>query len=494
MNELIPEESRLGELFEYGLRHQVYTVSELTIRIRTLLESQFGRVRVIGEISNLRQQNSGHWYFSLKDPNAQIACVLFRSDAIGLIDILKNLKDGIEVLVEGDLTVYDLKGQYQILVRTIEPRGIGALQIAFERLKAKLQAEGLFAPDRKRSLPKPLLRIGLVTSPTGAAIRDFLQISWRRFPLLEIIVAPCRVQGDQAPREIAYAIRLLNKYSASLPIAHRLQAIVVARGGGSLEDLWAFNEEIVARAIFSSELPVISAVGHEIDFTISDFVADIRAPTPSAAAEMVTEWGWQTRQLIENGTRVLSTRFFKAVQKHALRLSQLQRRLNLLHPRRRLELRWLQVDDLYNRLVKELHYKIDALKSTIKDLDSRLSKLDLHKRLLLAIQSIQHIKVRLRKAVISYLQILWHKHYQTEQRLKLLSPENTLQRGFSITIETSSGKILRSFNEITTGTTIRTYLAKGAIESTITKLCPSASIIWKVTTSEHDHDSPKHLL
>ena len=263
-----------------------------------------------GEVTNLRAQSSGHMYFTLKDAGAQLSCVLFSREEVLHRSVLA---DGQKVLLQGDVTVYEARGQYQLIVRAVELQGVGALQIAFEKLKQKLAAEGLFAPERKRPLPKYPQRIGLVTSPTGAAIRDVLHVVQRRNPGLEIILAPCRVQGEGAAEEIAAAIRLLNEFNVGLRasgLKRRIQGwkpvptldlILVTRGGGSLEDLWAFNEEVVARAIFESAIPVVSAVGHEIDFTISDFVADVRAATPSAAAEIITEGVFASRQFVAEG-------------------------------------------------------------------------------------------------------------------------------------------------------------------------------------------------
>src|SRR6267154_1619181 len=273
---------------------KILSVTELTSQIRRILEGQVGHVWVTCEITNLRNQSSGHIYFTLKDANAQLSCVLFRGE---LFVDRTLLDDGKNVTLGGEVTVFERRGQYQLRVTSLEAQGAGALQAAFERLKQKLNAEGLFAKERKRPLPRFPQRIGLVTSPTGAAIRDVLHVIERRNPSLEIVLAPCRVQGDGAALEIAAAIQFLNEYNSAqsqirrqeLPIGNHqsLDLILVTRGGGSPEDLWAFNEEVVARAIFHSALPVVSAVGHEIDFTISDFVADVRAATPSAAAEII---------------------------------------------------------------------------------------------------------------------------------------------------------------------------------------------------------------
>src|SRR5271169_5276893 len=302
-----------GELFPTEATRKVLSVSELTGQIRALLEKQIGQVWVTGEVTNLRAQSSGHIYFTLKDAASQLSCVLFSREKVPHRELLA---DGQKVLLQGDVTVYEARGQYQLIVRAVELQGVGALQIAFEKLKQQLAAEGLFAPERKRPLPRYPQRIGLVTSPTGAAIRDVLHVVQRRNPGLEIILAPCRVQGQGAAAEIAEAIRLLNEFnvgvqalacSAFLRHPNKLKLelqqggldlILITRGGGSLEDLWAFNEEVVARAIYESELPVVSAVGHEIDFTIADFVADLRAATPSAAAELITEGVYSSREFV----------------------------------------------------------------------------------------------------------------------------------------------------------------------------------------------------
>src|SRR5256714_2344528 len=254
-----------GELFPTEATRRVLTVSELTSQVKRLLEKELGLVWVTGEVTNLRVQSSGHSYFTLKDANAQLNCVLFRGEAVANREVLQ---DGQKLVVQGDLTVYEPRGRYQLIVRAVELQGVGALQLAFERLKQKLQAEGLFAPERKRSLPKYPQRIGLVTSPTGAAIRDVLHVIQRRNPNLEIVFVPCRVQGEGAAEEIAEAVKVLNRYSVTSSSIQRcndstkLDLILLTRGGGSLEDLWAFNEEVVARAVFESAGPVVFALGH----------------------------------------------------------------------------------------------------------------------------------------------------------------------------------------------------------------------------------------
>src|SRR4030095_13324655 len=281
-----------GDLFPQTSK--VFTVGELTRAIRGVLETKFGAVWVQGEISNYKLHPSGHQYFTLKDQRAQIGCVIWRDT---MSPLRQPLVDGTQVQVYGTVTVFEVRGQYQLNVQILQPRGVGLLQAKFEALKRKLEAEGLFAPERKRRLPRFPRRIGIVTSPSGAAIRDMLNVLRRRAPWLQILINPVRVQGSGAAQEIAVAIR---EFGTANEVFAPVELIVVTRGGGSIEDLWEFNEEIVARAIFHSALPIVSAVGHEIDFSISDFVADCRAATPSAAAEIITEGVFSSCQFISS--------------------------------------------------------------------------------------------------------------------------------------------------------------------------------------------------
>src|SRR6266704_1596245 len=287
---------------------KVFTVAELTRAIRGVLETKLGAVWVQGEISNYKLHPSGHQYFTLKDQRAQISCVIWRDT---IAPQRQALVDGTQVQVYGTVTVFEARGQYQLNIQILQPRGVGLLQAKFEALKRKLEAEGLFAAERKRPLPKFPRRIGIVTSPSGAAIRDMVNVLRRRAPWLQILINPVRVQGSGAAQEIAVAIReftLPNEAFAPLDL------IVVTRGGGSIEDLWEFNEEIVARAIFNSAVPIVSAVGHEIDFTICDFVADLRAPTPSAAAELIVPDMIDLQRRIDGCTRVLARQLLNRVR------------------------------------------------------------------------------------------------------------------------------------------------------------------------------------
>ena len=432
-----------GELFPAEQTRHVLSVSELTTQIKRLLEKQVGQVWVTGEVTNLRAQSSGHIYFTLKDATSQLSCVLFSREKVLHRELLA---DGQKVLLQGDVTVYEARGQYQLIVRTVELQGVGALQIAFEKLKQKLAAEGLFAPERKRPLPKYPQRIGLVTSPTGAAIRDVLNVVQRRNPGLEIILAPCRVQGEGAAEEIAEAIRLLNEFNSTLNSQlSTLNLILVTRGGGSLEDLWAFNEEVVARAIFESAIPVVSAVGHEIDFTISDFVADVRAATPSAAAEIITEGVFASRQLVAD----LTQRMVRA------------------HPRRRLNEFLQRLDDLQTGLLRCAKQGAREQRVAWQNLTTRLSRVRPKQLLKQRRELLKVSRHRLRELGHVHLRNWGNRLGTTEARLQLLGPEQVLSRGYSITMDAVSGKVLRDAAKVKAGQKLKTRLKAGEVLSRV---------------------------
>ena len=451
-----------GELFPAEQTRKVLSVSELTAQVKRLLEKQVGLVWVTGEVTNLRAQSSGHMYFTLKDAAAQLSCVLFRGEAVACRELLQ---DGQKVLLQGDVTVYEARGQYQLIVRAVELQGVGALQIAFEKLKQKLAAEGLFAPERKRSLPKYPQRIGLVTSPTGAAIRDVLHVVQRRNPGLEIILAPCRVQGEGAAEEIAAAIKLLNEFSeggaprrpdletqkelgsrGARP-SERLDLILVTRGGGSLEDLWAFNEEVVARAIFESAIPVVSAVGHEIDFTIGDFVADVRAATPSAAAEIITEGVFASRQLVVD----LTQRMVRA------------------HPRRRMNELLQRLDDLQAGLLRCTRQGTKERQVAWQNLAERLLRVRPAQLLRQRRESLVVSRRRLHELTQVHLRNWKNRFGATEWRLRLLGPEQVLSRGYSITMDAATGKVLRAAKDVKVGQHLKTRLKAGEVLSKVDK-------------------------
>jgi exodeoxyribonuclease VII large subunit len=471
-----------GELFPPEQTRRVLTVSELTTTIRRLLEKEVGEIWITGEVTNLRAQASGHFYFTLKDATAQLNCVLFRGEATANREFLQ---DGQKLLLQGGLTVYEPRGQYQLIVRAVEPQGVGALQLAFEKLKRKLQAEGWFAQERKRPLPRYPRRIGLVTSPTGAAIRDVLHVIERRQPSLEIILAPCRVQGDGAAAEIAAAIRLLNEWNAriesqqasrragetsSLPAfrpAGLLDLILVTRGGGSLEDLWAFNEEEVARAVFESALPVVSAVGHEIDFTISDFVADLRAATPSAAAELITEGPFASRQFVSEARRRLGQLVRRRLELDREDLLQLTQRLARVHPRRQFEEKLQYLDGLQTALLRCARQGWRDQRTRWQNLQQRLARLKPSAVFTLRRQTVRELDRRLREQSRHGLQEYRNAMTHLQSRLRLLGPDNVLARGYSITTDATSGQVLRAVGEVRPGQRLKTKLKSGEVRSVV---------------------------
>ena len=387
---------------------RIYSVSELTAELKALLENTFTGVWVEGEISNFKHHTSGHMYFTLKDERGQLRAVMFRGSNRGL---QFRPEDGLAVIVFGNVTIYEPRGEYQVYVEYMEPKGLGALQLAFEQLKTRLEAEGLFDPARKRPIPLLPKKIGVVTSPSGAAIRDILQIIHRRFANVQVLIFPVRVQGEGAAAEIVEGVEFLNKRGD-------LDVLIVARGGGSIEDLWAFNEEVVARAIYASQTPVISAVGHETDFTIADFVADVRAPTPSAAAELVIS-----------------------------RKAELSQR----------------VDDLFSRLVSHMRYRAERS-------GERLRSLERHLRLLSPLERVKRQRERLRDGALalqssmSHRLALWRGELRTAAaRLDSLSPLAILARGYSVCRRLPDLSILTRAASIAEGERVEVLLHQGGL-------------------------------
>src|SRR5213595_1023521 len=416
---------------------KVFTVGELTRQIRGALETKFRAVWVQGEISNYKLHPSGHQYFTLKDQRAQIACVIWR-DTIALPR--EPLVDGTQVQVYGTVTVFEARGQYQLNVQILQPRGVGLLQAKFEALKRKLDAEGLFAPERKRPLPKFPRRIGIVTSPTGAAIRDMLNVLRRRAPCLQILINPVRVQGTGAAQEIAVAIR---EFASPSEIFAPLDLLVVTRGGGSIEDLWEFNEEIVARAIFNSTVPIVSAVGHEIDFTICDFVADLRAPTPSAAAELIVPDVIDLQRRIDGCARALGRQLLDRVRDAQQRLDHARETLQrcLAH----------KIEASKRGLLHAL--RVLQARSPVRELMMRRNRFaDLHRRL---VACPGHL-----------LENAKQRFNRMEGILRVIGPEATLRRGYSITTN-ERGKIIRTIAAVRPKMKIRTRVSDGEFGSEI---------------------------
>ena len=426
-----------GDLFPQTTK--ILTVAELTRNIRGLLETKFGAVWVQGEISNYKLHPSGHQYFTLKDSRSQIACVIFRNT---MVPLRTPLADGAQVQVYGSVSVFEARGQYQINVQILQTRGLGLLQAKFEALKRRLEAEGLFDPARKKSLPKFPRRIGIVTSPSGAAIRDMLNVLKRRAPHLEILINPVRVQGSGAAAEIAVAIRELSEPNANWP---PVDLIVIARGGGSIEDLWEFNEEIVARAIVASPVPIVSAIGHEIDFTIADFVADLRAPTPSAAAELIVPDIVDLIRRIDElaGSLLKCLRNFLAHERTRLRF--LSERTLARELIKRLRDAQQQIDLTRESLQRQLIYKID---------NSRAVLTDLHRRVVaLPSRLYENAQQRFRRV---------------EGILRVLGPDATLRRGYSVTTD-ESGKVIKSVRAVRAKMKIRTRVSDGEFPSEVEK-------------------------
>ena len=416
---------------------KVFTVSELTRSIRGTLETKFAAVWVQGEISNYKLHPSGHQYFTLKDQRAQISCVIWRDT---VLPRRQPLTDGGQVQVYGTVTVFEARGQYQLNVQIIQQRGVGLLQAKFEALKRKLEAEGLFAPQHKRPLPKFPRRIGIVTSPSGAAIRDMLNVLCRRAPWLQILINPVRVQGTGAAREIAVAVRELASPNETFG---SVDLIVITRGGGSIEDLWEFNEEIVARAIFHSAVPIVSAVGHEIDFTICDFVADLRAPTPSAAAELIVPDAMDLQRHVDRCARTLGHQLLGRVRDAQQRL-----------------------DHAGETLHRCLTHKIEGFKGSLDHAFRVIQARSPVRELMMRRNHFADLHRRLAACPAHLIENARHRFNRIEGILRVLGPDATLRRGYSITMN-DRGEIIRTVTVVTPKMRIRTRVGDGEFGSEV---------------------------
>jgi exodeoxyribonuclease VII large subunit len=435
----------------------IFTVSELNHSVRVFLEQQFGQVYVSGEISNLSQPSSGHLYFSLKDQQAQVRCCFFRNKqpAFGL-----KLQNGMQIVVAAQLSLYPERGEYQLIVNRIFDAGLGLLQQQFEALKQKLATAGLFADSHKKPLPTFPKTIGVITSETGAALQDVLSVLKRRFPAITVHLYPCQVQGAEAPRQLIAAIELANRHRTC-------DVLLLTRGGGSLEDLWAFNDEQLAYAIYRSELPIVSAVGHEVDFTIADFVADRRAPTPSAAAELLSpdqeefanQLGyWQSRLLQKMQQQI------KVQQQH---LQHLQKRLQ--HPAQRLAHKAQHLDHLsmqlhrdMKRIIQAYRYRLDISQSHLKRLSPLLNLQ--HQQQRLAAQ-----RVLMQQRINHLLQLRSQRLSELSGKLHALSPLATLQRGFAIA-QNSEQQVIFNSEQVKIGDRVHLKLATGSIDCEVSKV------------------------
>ncbi len=440
---------------------KVLTVAELTRAIRGTLETKFGTVWVQGEISNYKSHPSGHQYFTLKDQRAAISCVIFRNT---LPPDAPPLADGAQVQIYGNLTVFEARGQYQLSVQIVQSRGAGLLQAKFEALKRKLEAEGLFDSARKRPLPRFPRRIGIVTSASGAAIRDVLHVLQRRAPALQILINPVRVQGIGAATEIAVAIRELAAPSENW---EPLDLIVITRGGGSIEDLWEFNEEIVARAIAASPLPVVSAIGHEVDFTIADFVADLRAPTPSAAAEMIVPDMLDLLRRVGECSNQLARNLRNFLTHSQTRLRFLSEKTLARELMSRLRNGQQAIDLARDSILRVTARAVEQKRALLV---SRLQTMQAHspaRELSVRAERVREWQRRLSAGTGEILEIKRRRFLHAEGILRVLSPDATMRRGYSITTD-GAGKVIRSLTQTKPKLQIRTRVSDGTFHSEIT--------------------------
>jgi exodeoxyribonuclease VII large subunit len=456
---IISELCRMSQLtFNLMPEKRVWTVSELTAKIRDLLAKNFTNISVQGEISNCREAQSGHIYFTLKDDRSQVRCVFFKQQQRG---IKFRPEDGLQMTVRGSISVYEARGEYQIYVESLEPIGLGALQLAFEQLKKRLEAEGLFDPARKKPLPLLPSRIGIITSPRGAAVRDLVRILTRRFPNVHLTVYPVRVQGEEAAGEIVKALKYFNAKKI-------VDVLILARGGGSLEDLWAFNEEPVARAIAASEIPVISGIGHETDFTIADFVADVRASTPSAAAELVV----QTRREFDKHIAELRETLAGLIRYRLLELSrrvhELSARRGFRRPLDLLRQQRQRADEMTSRLALGLRARLEQSRKRFTAAHLRIVKFDFRVK-------ISAFRLRLEKRAadlgVRIERQLRARHERVEKlflQLNERSPLKVLERGYAIATD-AHGIVLRDAAQVAIGDTVSLQLHRGKLSTEVKK-------------------------
>jgi len=435
------------------------TVTQLNRQVRSLLESHFDFLWVEGEVSNFVAPSSGHWYFSLKDSGAQVRCAMFRNRNQRMKFTPDN---GDHIRLRCRVSLYEGRGEFQLIVEHLEHAGAGALQAAFDKLKAKLLAEGLFDAGRKQPLPESVSSLGIVTSPTGAAIHDILTVLQRRAPWIAVYVLPVAVQGEGAAAEIAAAIERANRWQREGKL--ELDALIVGRGGGSLEDLWAFNEEVVARAIAASDLPIVSAVGHEVDFSIADMAADHRAPTPSAAAELLSPDQRELQQRLQAIEANLVRLIRRKLSAAATELAHLQKRLK--HPGHRLREQAQRLDDLEQRLIRAQHNLLQRRRSQLALLESRLRARSPLPRLQQLQRDNERLRQRLEAAMRQQLERQRQRLAHLAQMLDSLSPLATLQRGYAIVTD-NQGKVVTDASAVAPGDEVEARLAKGRLGLTV---------------------------
>jgi exodeoxyribonuclease VII large subunit len=441
---------------------KVLSVSALNREARLLIETGLGVVWVTGEISNFLHHSSGHMYWSLKDARAQVRCAMFRQENRSLAFAPE---DGQQVLVRARVSIYEQRGEYQLVVDEMEPAGEGLLRARFEALKKKLAAEGLFDAARKVPLPAVPARIGIVTSPSGAALHDVLVALKRRFPAVDVLIYPTSVQGEGAAAEICRALKLADR-------RRDCDVLILTRGGGSLEDLWPFNEEIVARTIAALELPIIVGVGHEIDFSIADFVADVRAPTPSQAAELAVPDQAELQARLRNHAEQLrrfATHQIAFEQKH---LGALSHRLERMHPGAVLRAKQQRLDELETRLARGLRDVVAAFERRLRNAATKLATANPRFQLHLALQRFARAQAALRSAMRRSIELLSTRTALVERSLRSLSPLATLERGYAIVTQVESGAVLTESTDVSAGDTIGVRLARGSLAAKVTRSEP----------------------
>jgi len=434
----------------------IFTVSRLNQTARLLLEREMGLLWISGEISNFTQPSSGHWYFTLKDDTAQVRCAMFRNSNRR---VTFRPQHGQQVLVRASITLYEPRGDYQIIVESMQPAGEGLLQQKYEQLKSKLAAEGLFDPALKKPLPSPARSVGVVTSRTGAALHDILQVLKRRDPSLPVVIYPTAVQGEDAPGQIVRAIALANA-------RRECEVLIVGRGGGSLEDLWSFNDERVARAIFASEIPVVSAVGHETDVTIADFVADLRAPTPSAAAEVISRNQLELRRQIQAARQRLEMAMDYYLAGSNRRFSLLHHRLQQQHPQLRLARQQTQLDRLQQRLRQQMDARLKQAALRQQRLEQRFYQHSPQPRIHRMQNHLQQLEYRMTQRMQAQLGQSRERFSTQVAHLEAVSPLATLARGYSVTTA-ADGHVLKQSKQVKAGDILTTRLSDGWVESEV---------------------------
>ncbi|MFE4111988.1 exodeoxyribonuclease VII large subunit [Kosakonia sp. YIM B13611] len=439
----------------------IFTVSRLNQSVRLLLERELGQVWISGEISNFTQPASGHWYFTLKDDTAQVRCAMFRNSNRR---VTFRPQHGQQVLVRANITLYEPRGEYQIIVESMQPAGEGLLQQKYEQLKAKLAAEGLFDQQFKQPLPSPAHCVGVITSKTGAALHDILHVLKRRDPSLPVVIYPTAVQGEDAPAQIVRAIELANA-------REECDVLIVGRGGGSLEDLWSFNDERVARAIFASRIPVVSAVGHETDVTIADFVADLRAPTPSAAAEIVSRNQLELLRQVQAMQQRLEMSMDYYLAGRSRRFAQLNHRLQQQHPQLRLARQQTVLERLQQRMHNALDNQLKRTSARQQRVLQRLNQQNPQPRIYRAQTRIQQLKYRLSQQIRERLSNTRERFGSAITHLEAVSPLATLARGYSVTTATD-GKVLKQTKQVKAGDKLTTRLNDGWVESEVSAVTP----------------------